>query len=211
MKYITEAERSAKQNEAARMRFVESAIDKWAKTDIAGLDLIKLREKSISRASVAAVAVENQERHFKMLTESQLSTAFGTALRPEHLLKATYIGSAQSKLADMFTVVPLASTDDVFMYVYANNASAQRGSTANERTFETQSPYYPGEQSIPTAMTGTINGSNKTFTYTIPVLPVIPLWVKVFVNDALVGIDNGSGAIINYNGGMETEFQKFFR
>jgi len=201
MKYITEAERSTKQNEAARMRFVESAIDKWAKTDIAGLDLIKLREKSISRASVAAVAVENQERHFKMLTESQLSTAFGTALRPEHLLKATYIGSAQSKLADMFTVVPLASTDDVFMYVYANNASAQRGSTANERTFETQSPYYPGEQSIPTAMTGTIDGSNKTFTYTIPVLPVIPLWVKVFVNDALVGIDNGSGAIINYNGG----------
>lgn len=202
MKIITEAQRQASQNEAKRNKFIEECQDKWSRaSNIAGMDLLKLREKSVLRANVAAVAVENQERHFKLLTEAQLSTAFGTALRPEHLLKATYLGTAQSKLADMFTVVPLSSTDDVFMYVYANNASSQRGSTANERTFETQSPYYPGEQYPPTAMTGTINGSNKTFTATLAPLPLIPLWVRVYVNSALVGQDNGSGTIININGG----------
>lgn len=201
MKSITEAQRLSNQANAKHTKFVESCMDKWSRNSIAGNDLAILREKSIGRASVAAVAVENQEKHFKLLTEAQLSTAFGTALRPEHLLKATYIGTAQSKLADMFTVVPLASTDDVFMYVYANNASSLRGATANERTFETQSSYYAGEQYPPTAMTGTVNGSNKTFTATLSPLPLIPLWIKVFVNDALVGIDNGSGVITNYNGG----------
>ena len=179
MKMITEAQRLANQANAKHSKFVESCMDKWSRNSIAGNDLAILREKSIGRASVAAVAVENQEKHFKLLTEAQLSTAFGTALRPEHLLKATYIGTAQSKLADMFTVVPLASTDDVFMYVYANNASAQRGATANERTFETQSSFYAGETYAPTAMTGTVNGSNKTFTATLSPLPLIVILISL--------------------------------
>ena len=206
MKHITEAQRlEAKKANSEQHRFVESCMNKWSGVKTGGFKLgehlVKLSETSLARAQVAAVAVENQERHFKLLTEAQLSTAFGTSLRPEHLLKATYLGTAQSKLADMFTVVPLSSTDDVFMYVYANNASSLRGATANQRTFETQSSFYAGETYPPTAMTGAINSSNKTFTTTLSPLPLIPLWIKVFVGDALVGIDNGSGTIINFNGG----------
>jgi len=209
MKHLNEAQiyAEANRNNATKQKFIESCIDKWSSAkNVAGKDLATLYGQSKARASVAAVAVENQERHFKMLTEQQLSTAFSTALRPEHLLKATYIGTAQSKLPDMFTVIPLASTDDVLMYVYSNHGSSLRGSTINTRNFETQAPFYAGETYPPTAMTGAVNGSNKTFTYSLAPLPAVPLWVKVFVidpngNEALVGIDNGSGTIISYNGG----------
>ena len=195
MTRLTETEKKA--HDRAKAKFVESCISKWSETDVAGKSLIKLHESSPARAACAAVAIENQEKHFKLLTEQQLSTAFGTALRPEHLLKSVFIGSAQSKLADMFTVIPLASTDDVYMYVYTNYGTTLRGSTAGARNFETQSPYYAGETYPPTDMTGSINGSNKTFTASLAPTPIVPLWVKIYVNGALVARDNGSGSIIN--------------
>jgi hypothetical protein len=198
---LTEAKQKAQEANSGKSLFIETAMSKWSDVKMGdfrlGHDLLKLSEKSLLRANVAAVALENQERHFKKLTETQLSTSFGTALRPEHLLKAVYIGSAQSKLADMFTVIPLASTDDVFMYVYMNRGSTLRGGVAGTRPFESQAPEYEGEEYPDTAMTGALNGSNKTFTISLAPTPIVPLHVYVKINGAIVGRDNGSGTIIN--------------
>jgi hypothetical protein len=183
-----------------RTQILESGVDKWSRNPIGGVDLAKLYEKNKSKAYSVAAAVSNQERELHRLSEAQVSTAFGTALRPEHLLKAIYIGTAQAKRGEFATEFPLTSTDDVMMFIYMNRAATLRGGVANDRIYEVQAPYYPSEQQAPTTF-GTGNNSTTQFSFgPLSPLPLVPLWTRILVDGAIAGTDNGSGVFINIPG-----------
>lgn len=184
--------------QSARTALLESKVAKWSEYDTCGPDLIKIYEKNPHKARSIAMYVENQEKYLQQLTETQVSTAYGPALRPEHLLKAVYIGAAKSKRGEIFSEFSLASTDDVLMYIYMNyQVTGSRGANIGDRVYEKQAPYVAGEQQPPlTIATG--NGSSTNFTYpSLSMLPVIPFWVRIIVDGAVVAVDNGAGTLVN--------------
>jgi len=136
-----------------------------------------------------------QERALSKMSETTMSTAFGNSIRPEHLLKAVYIGNANSKRGDIFTEIPLNSTDDALFYMQAIRSDALRGSSAGDRAHETINQYYDGETYVGPIGTGT--GALQTFT-SAPVspIPIIPFKCSVLVNGTQVAVDNGGGILV---------------
>lgn len=178
-----------------RNKLLESHVEKWAKAkNIGGSDLVKLWESNPAKARRVALSISNVEQRFKRMTESVMAQSFGTTLRPENFLKAVYIGTALSKRGDIFTEFPLQSTDDALIYINMTREQTLRDGTAGQKMYETISQYYAGEQY--TGSIGTGDGANLTFTSgAMSPLALIPYSVRILVDGAQVGVDNGGGVI----------------
>lgn len=180
----------------SRRVFGDACVNTWASNSIGGESLIDLYTKDADKARRVAMAVQFQEQKLKSLSETVVSTAFGNSLRPEHLLRVVYLGTANSLRGDFCTELPLQSTDDALFYIRTTRSQALRGATAGERIYENVRPYYAGETQPPTNI-GTGDGTTLTFvSNALSPLPMIPFWTKILVDGAVVAIDNGSGTLV---------------
>lgn len=186
-----------------KYKFAEKCFDKWLKYDLMGKDMSVLAESNLKKAHRAAHAVEMQEQYMrnnKRFVENVISTGFANAVRPEHLLKAVYIGVANSKRGDMFTEIPLQTTDDALIYMNPVFESTLRDGTADAKSYESTAKYFAGETYE--GAVGTGDGATLTFTSAaVSPLPVIPYSCRVIVGNSttgwkVVGTDNGTGTLV---------------
>lgn len=186
---------------ARRREHGDQLFEKWSNTDI-GVKLDKLYEKNAWQARNVATLLENQERYLKTLTETQISSAFST--KPENVLKVVRLGTANSNLANIFTEITLSTTDDAFYFVDTVWADTKRDATAGAKTYESVSPDYPSQWDYKNLGTGdastTVFGTDSG---DIPATarPVVPNHVRVTMGGATVAEDDGSGNLVNVDGG----------
>lgn len=180
----------------SKAKLGEAAVSKWAETDLVGKEILDLYAKNPTKIRKAALMLENQEKVTKALLKEQLySTAFGTNLKPENMMKAIFLGAANSKRGDMFTEMPLTSTDDALFYIQSTYELTQRGATAGNRSYESIAPYYSGEEFF-----GAIGAGNGVLTNFVSApmapLPIIPFTIRITLNGATVAVDDGNGNLV---------------
>lgn len=184
-----------------RKRQIGDALyEKWVKTDI-GVNLDKIKAKNPWKARNISTLLENQERYLKTLTETQISSAFST--RPENVLKVVRIGTANSNLANIFTEIPLVTTDDAFYFVDTVWTDTKRDAIAGAKTYESVSPDYPSQWDYKNLGVG-----NDVLTVfggvggEIPgtARPVVPGHTRITSGGATVAIDDGNGNFVNVDG-----------
>lgn len=181
---------------ADKARLGEACANKWGKTKLVGPELAKIAESNPKKAGRASIALQNQEKVLKqIIKENVYSTTFGSSVRPEHMLKAVFLGAANSHRGDIFTEYPLTSTDDALFYIQATYEQSLRGTTGGQRSYENIKPFYSGEEYYGTVGTG--DGATLTFT-SAPMSPLalIPWTVRITVAGAIVGADNGSSTLV---------------
>jgi hypothetical protein len=174
----------------------EACVNKWSKTDLVGQEILAAYADNPAKIRKAAIMLENQEKTLKQIMRENLySTTFGTSVKPEHMLKAVFLGAANSKRGDIFTEYPLTSTEDTLFYIQATYEQTLRGATAATRSYENMAPFYSGEQYF--GAVGTGNGGLTTFTSAaMAYLPLIPFKTEITLNGATIAVDNGSGTLV---------------
>lgn len=164
--------------------------EKWSRTDI-GAGLKGLFSENAGKARNVAMSIENVERHLRQLNETIISQNFQTT--PENVLKIVRIGTANSHRGDIFTEVPLTTTDDALYFIdmtYENTVN-DKGQTAGEKIYE--KAYY---NSVGTAGNKTAVGSGATqYTITASNAPILKYKVHITLDGALIGYDDGAGNI----------------
>jgi len=190
MKEIVQREWSSKS------KIGEACVSKWSKTDLVGKEMLSKYADNPAKIRKAAIMLENQEKVLKQIMRENLySTTFGTSVKPEHMLKAVFLGAANSKRGDIFTEYPLTSTEDALFYIQSTYEQTLRGGVAGAKSYESMSPYYSGEQYY--GAVGTANGILTTFvSAAMAYLPLIPFKTEITLNGATIAIDNGSGTLV---------------
>lgn len=177
----------------------DKLVEKWSKNSIGAKDnsskgLAEISVSSPHKARYMAAMLENQEKHMSSLMklgENMISQNFQTT--PENVLKIIKLGSHQSIRGELFTEVPLVAVDDALYYVErkVSNTFTNRG-TDGQIINESVVPYHPAEI-LPTSQVGT-GAAQYSITAGNP--PIIPNKVLVYLDNRLVGKDDGNGAIV---------------
>ena|GEM_PF-3204040 len=176
-----------------KYKLAEAQLDRLSKKDLLGEEIKNMPSNKLLNYKKAAMAFANTERAFQLMTEDQYASSFSRNVKPEVFLKAVFLGVANSHRGDIFTEIPVNSTDDAFFYIQATYEQKKRGAEAGQKTYESAVPYYAGQEFLDAAGVG--NGSTKEFTKKIPYAPIVPWTVKITVNDNIVASDNGSGTL----------------
>ena len=181
---------------SSKSKMGEACVNKWSKTDLVGKEMLTKYADNPNKIRKAAIMLENQEKVLKQIMRENLySTTFGTSVKPEHMLKAVFLGAANSKRGDIFTEYPLTSTEDALFYIQATYEQSLRGAVAATRSYENLKPYYSGEQYFGAVGTGT--GAATTFvSAAMAYLPLIPFKTEITLNGATIAVDNGSGTLV---------------
>ena len=181
---------------SGKAKLGEALQNKWGRTKLVGPELAKLTESNFKKAGRACIALENQEKVLKQIVrENVYSTTFGSSVKPEHMLKAVFLGAANSHRGDIFTEYPLTSTDDALFYIQATYEQSLRGTTLGTRSYENVKPFYAGEEYFGSVGTGDAGTTNFVSAPMSP-LPLIPWSVRITVDGAVVAVDNGSGTLV---------------
>lgn len=180
-------EEEAKQYLTEKVRMAESALDKWSKNSI-GVGLVDLYNENPEKARMTAMMLENQESHMKRLSETIISQTFQT--RPENVLKVVRIGTANSKRGDIFTEVPLTTTDDAIYYINMTyeNTIAGKQQTAADLLYEKAYFTSVGENQYK----DTVGNGGAGYTITPDHVPIIPGKVLILLDGVLVAYDDGA-------------------
>jgi len=194
-----EAKKEIEKIYSERSKMAEHLLNKWRRTDILGPSISKMTESQSKRFGRAAIAVSNQEKVFKLMTEQTYSTTFGNSIRPEHMLRAVFLGAANSHRGDIFTEYPLVTTDDALFYIQATADKTLRGTTKDDRLYETMNPWYSGEEHYENAL-GTFALGPVTLT-TPTYVPLIPFSIRVTLGSVadgggVVAVDDGNGKLV---------------
>lgn len=179
--------RLSERNEAA-----DILLEKWEKNAAFGDSIKTLHEKNENKARGLAFILENQENHLAKLTETQISSAFGTT--PENLLKIVRLAWPNSVDGEIFTKWAMETTHDSMYYLHPVYGKTKRGATVGGKILETAEWRYPTEVEIETAGTG--DGSTDTFAYTLTKTPARPYTVKILSDGTPIGSDDGNGKFI---------------
>jgi len=196
MKQIMEEKGSAQEHleeeNASRNRIADRLIEKWSKKK--GLDLdnggfAKIYSASPRKARNLATILENEERHIRSLTETQISNAFqGT---PQTVIKVIRLGYPNSVRGDIFTEYAMTTMKDTIYKIETLYDRTKRGATQNNVMYESTSDRYASEiNSVDVSATAT-----TTFTGSLGVVPLRAYSVNVLLNGFPVGNDNGLGVI----------------
>ena len=172
-------------------------LEKWSKKKNLGEGLIDLSSKNMKKARNTAIVLENQEKYLKKLTETQISSDFGTT--PINVLRVIRLGYPNSVRGDLFHEFAMVTARDSIYYLKPIYTETARGATAGNTTYESPSDRYFSEIEEET-VTGSINGSNKVFvgnsTGALTKAPLRAFFVRVFLNGAPVAADDGAGNMV---------------
>lgn len=175
---------------AAVGSLADRLVEKWSRSR-PGIRLDKLYQENRHKARITALGLENQNRHLKGLSETQIKTEFSTV--PENVLRIVRIGIANSNRGDIFTEWPMTTTDDAVYFVDKVFGKSFRGATAGQRIYDysNTAPNYGTEMDLQTGGTG--DGVTTTFSFTLGTVPVVPYTVRVLQAGRYIASDDGTG------------------
>jgi hypothetical protein len=189
-----------KQTVETRVKVADRLVESWSRTT-SGAKLADLAKTDKVKARNAALNLQNQAKYMNRMSEATIRTQFNTV--PENVLKIVRIGTTQSNRGNFLHEWPLITTDDAIYFVdrvYAPaEATAQtasggnlRGGTANSRIYETIAPQHATESYTVQVHSGSL-AANAAINFTLAPQPIVPLWIQIRKNGALIGRDNGQG------------------
>ena len=182
--------------QASRNSHADRLIEKWSKKK--GLDLdngkfAKIYESNPRKARNLAIILENQERHLRSLTETQISNAFQST--PQTVVKVIRLGYPNSVRGDLFTEHAMSTMKDTMYKIESIYDRTKRGATSGNVMYESVADRYASEiEQVDVAATAT-----ATFTGTLAVYPIRPYTVRLLLNGFPVANDNGSGILTGSN------------
>lgn len=181
------------EEQASRNSHAERLMEKWSKKK--GLDLdngkfAKIYESNPRVARNLAIILENQEKHLKSLTETQISNAFQST--PQTVVKVIRLGYPNTVRADLFTELAMTTMKDTMYKIESIYDRTKRGATTGNVMYESTADRYASEiESVDVSATAT-----ATFVGTLPVVPIRPYTVRLLLNGFPIANDNGSGVLI---------------
>jgi hypothetical protein len=188
-----QASQRVEEEVAARNAVADRLIEKWSHKRGLGLDnggFEKIYEANSRTARNLAIVLENQERHLKTLTETQISNAFQST--PQTVVKVIRLGYPNSIRGEVFTEWAMTTMKDTFYKIETIYDMTARGSTINSVMYESTSDRYASE-----IEETTVNGTaTATFTGTLSTVPVRPYMLQIILNGAPIANDNGSGVFV---------------
>lgn len=167
-------------------------LEKWSKKKNIGEGMIELYDENPEKARGLSFILENQEKHLKSLTETQVSNAFSTT--PQNVIKVVRLAYPNSVRGEIFLEWPMETARDVIYYLTATYGSAKRGSTSGDRMLDKFVDRYASEVEEETIGTG--DASTVNFTGTLANYPLRPFTVKIFVDGEPVAVDDGAGNLV---------------
>lgn len=181
------------EDSVARNTVADRLIEKWSRKK--GLDLdnggfAKIYESNPRKARNLAIVLENQERHLKTLTETQISNAFQST--PQTVVKVIRLGYPNSVRGDIFTDWAMQTMKDTMYKIETTYDRQKRGATLGNVMYESSADRYASEIEETNAVTGT---GTDTYNGTLSVVPLRPYTLQVVLNGFPVGNDNGSQVI----------------
>jgi len=181
-----------------RRQRADMLVEKWSKVKTIGEGMTENYDASPDRIRGLAIVLENQERHLKSLTETQISNAFQTT--PQNVMRIIRLGYPNSVRGEIFLEWAMETARDSIYYLSPVYSSSLRGSTAGDVTHQSGGVYRYASEIEEASMTGVVDGANKVFTGSnagnLANPPVRPFTVKVLVDDVIVGTDDGSGNVV---------------
>lgn len=176
-----------------RNALAEALISKWEKKKGLGFEnggFAKIYEASPAKARNLAIALENQERHLKSLTETQISDTFQST--PQTVVKVIRLGYPNSVRGDIFVDHAMQTMKDTMYKIEPTYDRTKRGATAGDVMYESSASRYASEINETTvAGTGTDN-----YTGTLVPAPMRPFSVKLMIDGNIVAADNGAGTFV---------------
>jgi len=173
-----------------------SLLETWSKKKNIGEGLMDLAASNPDKARGVAFVLENQKNHLKALTETEISTAFQTT--PQNVIRIVRLGYPNSVRGEIFLEWPMETARDSIFYLKPVYTASSRGAVAGNTMYESAAYRYASELEEE-ALSGTVNGINKTFTGAsagnTAVEPVRYWTVKILHNDIIVAQDDGAGNI----------------
>jgi hypothetical protein len=178
---------------ATRNAIADRLIEKWSNKKGLGLDggrFDKIYESSPRKARNLAVILENEEKHLRSLTETQISNAFQAT--PQTIIKVIRLGYPNSIRGDVFTEIAMTTVKDSIYKIETTYDRTKRGATSGNVMYESPADRYASEiESVTVSATATAN-----FTGTLAVAPIRPYTVTLFLNGYPIASDNGSGVFV---------------
>jgi hypothetical protein len=167
-------------------------VEKWSKKPGIGEGLQESFDSNPDKVRGLGYALENQEAYLKKLTETQISTAFSTT--PENVMRIVRLGYPNSVRGELFLEWAMQTARDSIYYLFPQYSTTNRGATINTRTIESAAYRYGSE--VEEEANGTLgDGSTTTFTGVCSVTPVIPYSLRIYVDNVLLGNDDGKGLL----------------
>lgn len=178
---------------ASKNGYADRLMEKWSKKKGLGLDnggFAKIYEASPRKARNLAIILENEEKHLKSLTETQISNAFQAT--PQTVVKVIRLGYPNSVRGDIFTEFAMSTMKDTMYKIETIYDRTKRGATANNVMYESTADRYASEiEQVDVAATAT-----TTFTGTLATVPVRPYTARLLLNGFPIANDNGSGVFV---------------
>jgi len=169
-------------------------VEKWSKRPNVGENI----EETYNRDELGkekmrklSVVMENQEKHLKNLTETQISNTFSTT--PENVMRVIRLGYPNSIRGELFLEWAMETARDSIYYLSPVYGKAKRGSTEDNVMHESDTYRYSSE--IEQEDVGDGDGTTTEFTVTLSTAPVRPYTVRIMVDGYPVAVDNGRGFI----------------
>jgi hypothetical protein len=189
---IKEAKR---QNLSERSLLVEQLNDKWQEHPEIGPALAQIDE---SKKENLLIDLQNQWNYLK---ESNTAQSLGTT--PENMLRLVMLTSPNLVVDDIFSGKSLTSTRDALYYLDAVYESPRAGVTdtagnaiGDGDLMNSRNAWEPGTPTNKIAPVAIADGVEDTGTLAANIKP---FFVKVVIDGALVGQDDGAGNIVGEN------------
>lgn len=185
-----------------RNRKADQLIEKWSR--VRGLDLgNKLNEMAEAQPEKArnfALVLENEEKHLKHLTETQISDTFSTT--PSNIMRVIRLGYPNSVRSEVFREFSMTHMKETLYKLAPTYGNAQRGATAGANIHEHDYTSWASEiteDEIAVTATDTFDQTGTALTAATgsPSENAIrPFTVKVFLNGEQVAVDDGAGNLV---------------
>ena len=173
----------------------DQLIEKWSK--VRGLDLgdslTEMAQDQPEKARNFALVLENEQKHLKRLTETQISDTFSTT--PSNVMRVIRLGYPNSVRSEVFREFSMQRMKETVYKLSPSYSKSKRGATAGENIHEHDYTSYASEMTedvIATSATDTFDQDGTALT----VAPIRPWTVRVYLNNEQVATDNGSGNLI---------------
>lgn len=185
-----------------RKEYGNRLFEKWSKETGIGDGMDKIMDLSEEKGRNLAIMLENQAKHLKHLTETQISNNFSTT--PENVLRVVRLGYPNSVRGEIFFEYPMVTARDSIYYLSPIYGSTARGATANNVTHESSAYRYASE--IVEDIIDVSDGSTTEYTGFdsddgVTEAPIRPYSMILWVDNVPKATDDGSGNLVAIDSG----------
>lgn len=194
-----------------RNRKADQLIEKWSR--VRGIDLgdklTEMAQEQPEKARNFALVLENEEKHLKRLTETQISDTFSTT--PSNVMRVIRLGYPNSVRSEVFREFSMTHMKETLYKLAPSYGNAYRtNASMNDNLHEADYDSWASEiytDTVATIASGTVayadtDGGVSALSVTsdpsaAPTETAIrPFTVKVFAGDTQIGVDDGQGNLV---------------